>query len=173
MERIARDESLFTYLSECPGEHRVVLGDARISLEDAPDGLYGLIVGDAFSSDAIPVHLLTREALDLYFTKLQDDGVLATHVSNRHLDLEPVLGNAARDAGLACRSRVDDTTVGTGGGAQGDRARRRSPSHWVVMSRAPRLPDALASDPRWHPCATEPRSRVWTDDYSNVVGAFR
>ena len=78
----------------------MVVGDARLRLRDAPDGGYGLIVLDAFSSDAIPMHLLTREALRLYRDKLADGGLIAFHISNRYLDLAPVLGALARDAGL-------------------------------------------------------------------------
>src|SRR5918998_1293650 len=103
IEDIARDESLFTYLRDCPGQNEVILGDARLSLAETSDE-YGIIVADAFSSDAIPVHLMTRKAIDLYFDKLQENGVLLIHISNRHLDLEPVLGNVAQDAGLACRA---------------------------------------------------------------------
>ena len=100
--RVASDPRYFTYLRDAPGSTDIVLGDARLSLQDARDGTYGLIVADAFSSDAIPTHLITREALALYFRKLTETGTLAFHVSNRYLDLKPVLGNLAREAGLAC-----------------------------------------------------------------------
>ncbi|MDP8972267.1 MAG: fused MFS/spermidine synthase, partial [Actinomycetota bacterium] len=126
VESIARNNNLFTYLRDCPGENNVVLGDARLSLADAPDGEYGIIVADAFSSDAIPVHLMTREAVDLYLDKLQSDGVLLMHISNRHLELEPVLGNVAQDAGLVCRAQYDQENEGTPG---------KFVSHWVMMSR--------------------------------------
>ena len=88
----------------------MVVGDARLRLRDAPDGGYGLIVLDAFSSDAIPMHLLTREALRLYRDKLADGGLIAFHISNRYLDLAPVLGALARDAGLVDRVRRDATS---------------------------------------------------------------
>src|SRR5215217_5967491 len=93
IEQIARNPNLFTYLRDCPGEYPVVLGDARLKLAEAPDGKYGMIVGEAFSSDAIPVHLLTREATDMFLDKLDEDGVLVHHISNRHLELEPVVGD--------------------------------------------------------------------------------
>src|SRR5918997_1513902 len=124
IEDIARNESLFTYLRDCPGQNEVVLGDARLSLAETSDE-YGIIVADAFSSDAIPVHLMTREAIDLYFDKLQENGVLLVHISNRHLELEPVLGNVAQDAGLACRGQ-NDVEEGSPG---------KFVSHWVVMGR--------------------------------------
>ena len=106
--RIARDPRFFTYLKDCRARSQdVVVGDARLRLRDAPDGGYGLIVLDAFSSDAIPMHLLTREALRLYRDKLADGGLIAFHISNRYLDLAPVLGALARDAGLIDRIRRD------------------------------------------------------------------
>ena len=85
--RIAQDADLFTYLRDVPQPPTIVLGDGRQSLAREPDGEFGLLVIDAFSSDAIPVHLLTTEAMDLYFSKLTPDGLLALHITNRHLDL--------------------------------------------------------------------------------------
>ncbi len=164
IESIARDESLFTFLSACPGEEDVILGDARLRLADsAPDGEYGVIVADAFSSDAIPVHLLTREAIDLYFSKLQSDGVLAMHISNRHLELQPVLGNLARDAGLTCYFQFDPNA---------ENIPEKFPSEWVVMARQQEDLGSVPNDPRWQPCLREPDSAVWTDDYSNLLSTF-
>ena len=107
VERIARDKRYFTFLRDSPAKVEVVLGDARLSLAKAPDHQYDLIVLDAFSSDAIPVHLITREALKLYLSKLADHGILAFHISNRYLNLKPVLGDLARDANLACLVQED------------------------------------------------------------------
>ena len=163
VESIARNNNLFTYLRDCPGENNVVLGDARLSLADAPDGEYGIIVADAFSSDAIPVHLMTREAVDLYFDKLQSDGVLLMHISNRHLELEPVLGNVAQDAGLVCRAQYDQENESTPG---------KFVSHWVMMSREEGALGSMADDARWSSCETNPDSPVWTDDYSNLLSTF-
>ena len=163
VESIARDDNLFTYLRDCPGENNVVLGDARLSLADAPDEEYGIIVADAFSSDAIPVHLTTREATDLYFDKLNENGVLLMHISNRHLELEPVLGNVAQDAGLVCRAQYDQENEGTPG---------KFVSHWVMMSREEGALGSMADDARWSSCATDPGSAVWTDDYSNLLSTF-
>jgi hypothetical protein len=163
VESIARNNNLFTYLRDCPGENNVVLGDARLSLADALDGEYGIIVADAFSSDAIPVHLMTREAVDLYFDKLQSDGVLLMHISNRHLELEPVLGNVAQDAGLVCRAQYDQENESTPG---------KFVSHWVIMSREEGALGSMADDARWSSCETNPDSPVWTDDYSNLLSTF-
>ena len=96
MERIARDPRNFTYLQNGRGRLNVVLGDGRLTLQRATPGSYDLIVLDAFSSDAIPVHLLTREAVELYMSRLRTDGVVAVHISNRYLKLEPVLAALAQ-----------------------------------------------------------------------------
>ncbi|CAN5597665.1 fused MFS/spermidine synthase [soil metagenome] len=153
VERIARDPRLFTYLRDCPGRYDVVLGDARLSLSRA-DRRYGLIVLDAFASDAIPTHLLTREALALYRSRLRGGGVLAFHISNNYLALEPVVGNLARDAGLACVAQQ---------GVESD---------WVAMARRKTDFGATAADWRWHECPSAPDSAVWTDDFSNLVEAL-
>ncbi|MBK6307825.1 MAG: fused MFS/spermidine synthase [Gemmatimonadetes bacterium] len=107
---IARSPQLFTYLRDCQPDVRIILGDARLSLASAPDSSFDLITLDAFSSDAIPVHLLTREALQLYARKLRPGGIVAFHISNRYLDLRPVLVELARDARLAGASVDRDVT---------------------------------------------------------------
>jgi hypothetical protein len=164
VESIARDPNLFTYLRDCPGESEVVLGDARLKIAEAPDGEYGMIVGDAFSSDAIPVHLMTREALDLYLSKLRSDGVLAIHISNRHLELEPVLGDLAQDRGLACFGQDDLAT---------QNIPFKTESHWVAMARQEADLGGVPSDQRWHPCFRKSGSDVWTDDFSNLLNTFK
>ena len=96
VERIARDPSYFTYLEDCGARCQVMIGDARLSLARARPQQFGLIILDAFSSDAIPIHLLTREAMELYLSRLAPGGVIALHISNLHLSLSPVLGRVAR-----------------------------------------------------------------------------
>jgi spermidine synthase len=107
VERIARDPRYFTFLKDCPAHVNVILGDARLSLANAKDDLYDLIVLDAFSSDAIPTHLLTREALKLYLAKLSESGAMVFHISNKYLDLKPILGNLANDMNLVCLVQDD------------------------------------------------------------------
>jgi spermidine synthase len=153
VERIARDPRLFTFLRDCPGRYDVVLGDARLSLSRASGRRYGLIVLDAFTSDAIPIHLLTREALALYRLRLRDGGVLALHISNYYLDLEPVVGRLARDAGLACR------------------AERGVESDWAAVAERKRDLGGPSIDARWHDCRRG-EGAVWTDDFSNLVETF-
>jgi hypothetical protein len=177
--RMARDPALFTYLRDCPGRHPVVLGDARLSLAASPDR-YGLIVLDAFSSDAIPTHLLTRQALDLYLSRLRAGGAIAVHVSNRYADLEPVLGRLAADAGLRCLDRVDsvaaDPERADAGAAEDGPSLARSASHWVVLARpVARLAGphpahdlgGLAGVPGWESCRAS--ASLWTDDHTGVV----
>jgi len=163
VKRIATDPRYFTFLGQCAPGARIVLGDARLSLHAAQDGSYMLIVLDAFSSDTIPVHLLTREALQLYVKKLAPGGVLAFHISNLYLDLAPTLGNQARDAGLVSRVR-DDTAVSP---AEMDGG--KFPSKWLVMARSESSLGGLARDPRWKPVPMQRGARVWTDDYSNLL----
>jgi hypothetical protein len=161
--KIARDPELFTYLSDCRAEVEVVVGDARLSLADrgAPSWSrrFDVLLVDAFSSDAIPIHLLTHEALALYVRRLADHGVLGVHISNRHLDLERVLGNLAADAGLVARVCED----------RDDRKDGKYASTWVALARRGEDLGRLTDDDRWKPLATRPGSRLWTDNYSNVV----
>ena len=101
--RIARDPTLFNFLSECRPDVPIVLGDARLTLEEAPDASYDLIIVDAFSSDAIPIHLLTREAMAIYLKKLAPHGMIVLHISNRHLELASVAAGIAAANGLVMR----------------------------------------------------------------------
>lgn len=167
VERIAADPRYFTYLTECAPDTKIVQGDARLSLRDARDGGYALIVLDAFSGDTIPVHLLTREALQLYLNKLAPDGVLAFHITNLYLDLAPTLGLQARDAGLVSLVR-DDTAVSP---AEMDSG--KSPSRWLVMARQRSDLRGIARDPRWQPPPVKRGSKIWTDDYSNLLGIIK
>ncbi|HEX2179738.1 MAG TPA: fused MFS/spermidine synthase [Actinomycetota bacterium] len=166
MERIARNPRLFSFLSDCPGRHDVVIGDARLSLEDVPDGRFGVLVVDAFNSDSIPVHLLTREAMELYLSKLTPGGVVVVHISNRYLDLRPVVGNLSYDLGLVSLFRSNPQTLE-------QTAMGRSASDWVVIGRSLGDLGPLAADSRWISLVAEPGARVWTDDFSDVFSVFR
>ncbi|HXT41060.1 MAG TPA: fused MFS/spermidine synthase [Candidatus Angelobacter sp.] len=166
--RVAQDTNLFAYLGRCArADFNIVSGDARLRLAEAPPGHYGLIVLDAFSSDAIPVHLLTREALGVYLKKLAPGGLLAFHISNRSLDLEPVVGALARDAGLICVG-WDDWNVSTA-----ERLDGKEESQWVVMVRRREDLGRLGRAARWLPVQGGVVSRVWTDDFSNLLGVFK
>jgi hypothetical protein len=159
VERIARRTEYFTYLSRCGDACHVVIGDARQSLSADPTK-YGLLVIDAFSSDAIPVHLATREAIELYFDRLGPGGVLVFHISNRHMNLEPVLARLAGHEGLVSLIRRDRVQT---------EASRKTSSDWFVMARTHEDLGGLASNPLWVEAATSPRIGLWTDDFSNIL----
>ncbi len=166
--RLARDAGYFSYLASAPSRIDVVVGDARTSMARL-DRTYDLIVLDAFSSDAVPVHLLTREALQLYLSRLSDGGVLAFHISNRYVRLRRLFSALARDAGLAHVIQIDrqldpDSRLSSWTGGL--------PSDWVLLARTRADLAALHLDERWMPIADSP-VRVWTDDYSNLLALFR
>jgi spermidine synthase len=160
---IARDRGLFTYLADTPATIDVVLGDARRTLTDQPDAEFGLLVLDAFSSDAVPAHLLTREALELYLRKLSPHGMIVFHLSNRFLDLEPVVAGAATSLGLAARVRSDSPT-------EAQARAGKAPSLWMVTARAPAELAPLAADARWR--APRAGAAPWTDDKSDLWSAL-
>ena len=162
--RIARDPRYFTYLRDgLATTCDVILGDARVRLRDAPEHMYGLIVLDAFSSDSIPVHLLTRESLQLYRGKLADGGLLAFHISNRFIDLAPVLGALARDAGLVARVRYDLALT------REEESDGKLGSSWVVMAAREADIGILATDTKWEEPRSRPDDVVWTDQFSNII----
>jgi hypothetical protein len=162
---IARNTDYFTYLQNCAaGPAEIVLGDARLQLQKAPDHHYGLIVLDAFNSDAIPVHLLTQEAIDLYTSKLATGGMLAFHISNRSLRLDSVLANLAKHIGATSMSFAD-------GGF--DPRKGKDPSEWLVMANQSPAFNSLAQNPRWRVIQGRTESDVWTDDFSNILSVFR
>jgi hypothetical protein len=165
VERIARDPKYFTYLAESRAQVSVILGDGRLSLTRAKDGVFSLIVLDAFSSDAIPVHLLTREALALYLRKLAPRGVLAFHLSNRHLNLEPVLSRLAEDAGVSARIRAKMSHIQEHSGEDA--------SVWAVLAPDSLALGGLAQDPGWRALKQLHRMDTWTDDYSNVLRVLK
>jgi spermidine synthase len=147
VKRLAYDaHDLFSFVQDARDrgvQMDLVLGDARLKLEEraqqGPPDKFALLVVDAFSSDAIPVHLLTREALQIYLANLADDGILAIHISNRYLELEPVLSNLAKDLELAAFAQGD-----TEGSVPGKAA-----SNWVVLARHASDLDRLLHAGRW------------------------
>lgn len=174
VDRIARDTNWFSYLADSKADDvNVIIGDGRLEFAKAPDNSYGLIVVDAFSSDAIPVHLITLEAVEIYASKLREDGILAFHISNRHIALNPPLIGIADRLGLAIGGCVF-----------------REPHHridgpwtsvWMVMARdrehlkalvVPE-PDDQANRLRWDIFMATRETPVWTDDHANVLEMFK
>jgi len=133
--RIARNPRWFTYLSECGPKQPINMGDARLTLEKEPDGTFDALLVDAFSSDAIPVHLITLEALRIFVSKLKDKGIVAFHVSNRYLDLVPVLANLAEKEDLRILFNSDSSENWPG----------KTASTWVVLSKSKESLDPLLS----------------------------
>lgn len=163
--RIAENPTYFTYLKNASARIRILQGDARLSLRAAAPASYRLMILDAFSSDAIPLHLMTREALALYQRALSEDGVLAFHISNRHLTLEPVLCKLAAAQGLVALVQTDRLTPE-------DVSRGKMSSQWLVMARTPADLRSVATDSRWAQARAEPDTPLWTDDFSNILSVF-
>ena len=155
---VAEDPRHFTFLADSRARVEVEVGDGRLRLQEAPPDRFGLMVFDAFSSAAIPVHLLTDDAVSLYRRKLRPGGVLLFHVSNRHLDLGPVLAATAARQGLAGLQRTDHAL---------DEATGHLPSRWALLAEDPAALDPWRADTRWAPLGD--RQVLWTDDFSNVV----
>ncbi len=165
--RLARDDGYFTYMKDCSAKLEVVLGDARLSIAKAQDNYYDLIAIDVFSSDAIPVHLITKEAVQLYFSKLAPHGVVLFHISNKYIRLNRVLFKLGEELGLRGMRQIaysDD----------GESLWPDAPaSDWAVMARNEEDFGSLLKSHRWKPIASaKPVSRAWTDDYSNVLEFF-
>ena len=147
----------FTFMQNCAPEAPTIIGDARLKLEGLPANSFDILVVDAFSSDAIPLHLMTREAQDGYFRTLAPDGLLLMHISNRFIRLEPVLAALAKEGGLASAVRID-----------GSKGKGLTTSTWVAMSRDPAQIDKLNADGKWNPLANPARD-VWRDDYASIL----
>ena len=149
----------FTFIERCAPQAKMVIGDARLELSSAPAGEYDLLAIDAFSSDAVPLHLLTDEAFKVYLRALASDGLLLVHISNRYVDLAPALGAAARANGLAAIKRDDKRAKGL-----------RTRSLWIAMARNPARLEALqvSADVAWKPLDMS-REQVWTDDYASIL----
>ncbi|MEW6333937.1 MAG: fused MFS/spermidine synthase [Thermodesulfobacteriota bacterium] len=163
VKRISTNPAYFSFLSQSRAKWKVVLGDARLTMEEAPSGHYGLIILDAFSSDSIPVHLLTKEAVDLYFSKLNRSGVLMIHITNRYVNLAPVLAKLADEMGLADRLRDDD----------GDSETGKDGSTWVLLARSEKDLGGLSASSLWQRIETRNTVAVWTDDFSNILSVFK
>ena len=158
----AKDPKYFTYISKCEPDMKPVIGDARLTFAREPAGLYDLIIVDAYSSDAIPIHLATEEAMEIYKDRLAPQGAVAMHVSNRHLELSSVVVGIADANDLRSWVFSED-------------ANRDSEYIFsttvVVSAREEADVGKLATSEQWELTEPEDNQRVWTDDYSNVLGA--
>jgi spermidine synthase len=158
---LARTE--FTFLPDCQAQSDVVLGDARLSLESEPPQQFDVLAVDAFSGDSVPVHLLTTEALALYFRHLRPDGILALHVSSKYLDLAAVAVQAARDLGKRTLVVTD----------QAERNPFLLRSNWVLAGNSPAALDRPELSRAADPETGRRHVRAWTDQYINLIGLLR
>ena len=167
VREISSNPKYFSYLRDCDVKPRFVIGDARLTLTREPAGTFSVLIVDAFSSDAIPVHLLTREAFKVYERILDDRGVLLVHVSNKHLNLHPVVAALAKDAGLFALLGEHDPD------ATDERNELDYPSDWVALARERGDLGPLPASREWAELPVRPGFRPWSDDYSNIFGVIR
>jgi len=158
----ARDPKYFSYIQNCEPDLKPVIGDARLTFAKEPDGVYDLIIVDAYSSDAIPIHLATEEAMEIYKDKLAPQGAVVMHVSNRHLELASVI------VGIADANDLKSWVYSEDSGRDDEYIFATSV---VVSAREEADVGNLASSDQWEETAADEKQRVWTDDYSNVLGA--
>lgn len=157
----------FSFIEKCAPDAKFILGDARLTIADAQDGIYDLLVIDAFSSDAIPIHLMTREAIAIYKRKLAPRGILVLHVSNRHLELASVVAGVAG---------ANDMVVRTHNSTEGDTEVNDDDYKFsgtvTAVVRKPEDFGALNEKRHWEDQKPDPAQWIWTDDYSNIIGAM-
>jgi len=168
--RIASDNRFFTYLGDVATDPAIklagFLGDGRLQMAEQPPASFDLIVIDAFSSDSIPLHLLTQEAVAMYASRLRPGGLIAFHISNRHFNLAPPIAAIARELGLAAAVRhdLDVSPLEAGFG--------KRPSTWAVVGAADDIVAFRSAKPAWKPIAVSGDAKPWTDDRANLLGAF-
>ena len=165
MINVARNR--FTFISQCAPQARIVLGDARLSLQREPGGSIDLLAVDAFSSDAVPMHLLTREALAVYGRAVQRDGIVLFHVSNRYLDLKPVIADLAERGGWTSAMMIYSPT-------EEESVMNATLSVWIALSRnrasIDRLVQLSGEDSiNWTVLQTQPGFQGWTDDHASIL----
>ena len=164
--KVAQNPKYFTYLKHCSHNSTMVVGDARLSLANEPDKKFDLLIMDAFSSDSIPTHLLTREAMALYFAKLKNNGILAFHITNRHLQIKKVISDHARQLKLSAL-------------IQEFKPQHEKPlviaTDWVVMAKKPGTLNPLMQSNlgHWQKLPLYFDMKPWTDDFTNIIGIWK
>ena len=159
---IARDPEKFAFMSDCGSDIQVVVGDGRLELAKIPASAFDVLAVDAFSSDSIPLHMLTAEAFEVYQRALRADGILLVHITNRHLNLEPVVESIAKANGWSALIRREN-------GRQD--AASLAPSRWVALTRSKTRLDEItrASGVAWDTLSGAKDLRPWTDDWASVL----
>lgn len=169
---MAKNRDYFTFLDDARGPTEIIVGDARLQLQKAENDSFDILLIDAFSSDAVPVHLLTAEAVEMYLHKLKDDGVLIFHLSNRYLDLKKVMQGYLLPEGFAIyhaskrgvEKPADSAKLSVG---------LFSHSRVALIARQSALPGEITLSTRWQKLEHDPDFTTWTDDFSNVPGVFK
>ena len=151
--------TFFTFLRHCAQNCSVVIGDGRLSIEKTNQAEFDLLMLDAFNSDSIPAHLVSREAVRMYLTKLKPNGFLMFHVSNRYMDVEGLISAVVTDASLEARVRHDEA----------DPAQLKAGSHYIVAGRTGEALGWLEEDPNWLKVTKPEKIHPWSDDYSNML----
>ncbi len=164
---LAKESALFHSLNPRGAELNIVIGDARVQLDRAPDDSYDLLVLDAFSSDNIPLHLLSEEAIQIYLRKLRPGGLLVFHISNRFLDFSQPLSNVAAQLNLTYKSRFDSTV------SSEEEMNGKDPSHWIVMTKKGERLVPLLPERGWRQLPPNPNLPVWRDDFSNIFKVIK
>ena len=157
----------FGFVNGCPAEKKILMGDARLVLQDLPSEQLDFLAMDAFTSDAVPIHLLTREAFQIYLRHLKPNGILAVHISNRYLDLKPVVARAMNEIGWHGRVIEDDGVLQP----------YYAGTTWVILS----AEDSFFKHPNFaadsnslvNPLVERPGFRTWTDDFSNIISIIK
>ncbi len=162
VEKIAREN--FTYLSRCGDACTVTVGDGRRELA-ANSAVYDIIFLDAYNSDSVPMHLLTREAHALYKSKLRGDGIVVYHVSNRYLDIGSAVGAIAKDAGDVCWVQLHRPSK------ELERSEKVMPSMYAVVATKPEILEPLRATGNWRPCPNS--ASLWTDDFGSILGLLK
>lgn len=163
---IAENPKYFSYLKRCSKNTTTKVGDARLSLANEKDQLFDLLIIDAFSSDSVPTHLLTREAIELYFTKLKADGIVAFHITNRHLELKKVISDHARQLKISAL-------------IQEFKPQNKAPlviaTDWVVMAKKSATLSPLSQSRlgNWQKLPLYFDMKPWTDDFTNIIGIWK
>ncbi|MBU6407284.1 MAG: fused MFS/spermidine synthase, partial [Alphaproteobacteria bacterium] len=161
---VARNPDYFTLLSRCAPQAEIIIGDGRLLLQEEPQDSVDLLLVDAFSSDAVPTHLLTLEAMRLYLSRISESGIAVIHISNRNLALSDVVGRTARAAGAI----VAEQTFSNAANVVGTERWANLPAQAVVIARDREALAPLLAEGRWRLMDPSDR-RVWTDDYSSIL----
>ena len=161
VKKVAEDPKYFTFLKDSKAKVNVVLGDARVSMKDSKDR-YDLLVLDAYSSDAVPIHLLTQEAMAVYQGHLKKGGMIAFHISNKHLDLEPVVHELCKNAGMKSM-RFKDKVI-----TPEERLKRKAAADWIFAYPPNKDVSAILKKGNWKPTRAKPGVGLWTDDFSSL-----